>query len=92
MGPMPLRTASSPHLGSGGTLLNVPGPPSGPPDAQALHHPMLSCHPLTVGPQRALPAGGPQPGARSQVRHWEQGLLRRWLELLLGLGCGRVQR
>lgn len=64
MGPMPLRTASSPHLGSGGTLLNVPGPPSGPPDAQALHHPMLSCHPLTVGPQRALPAGGPQPGAR----------------------------
>ena len=64
MGPMPLRTASSPHLGSGGTLLNVPGPPSGPPDAQALHHPLLSCHPLSVGPQRALPAGGPQPGAR----------------------------
>lgn len=48
--------------------------------------------PAGQGGDLGLVQWGPQPGARSQVRHWEQGLLRRWLELLLGLGCGRVQR
>ena len=54
--------------GSVRALLHVPGPPCGPPDARALHHPLLSCHPLAVGPQGPLPARGPQAGARHPAR------------------------